>query len=1092
MTKGEGSRDSFEYLTWIGYNEGRIVCTGARGIRMQENLQAACLQLISEEDLAISKEIAKTLEKKGMAASLKSRREPSIKIFSEKELALSDILPIITDYGLRVLSEVTFVTRLKQKDIYVSKFLIDPEKPGQLKAHKKNIIESLLKVLKEESFESCKLFRLIYREDFCARGILLFRTIVHYENQLVAEFNISHIIDTLIKYHHISKYFLDYFDSKFTPQLSGRNEKMLQSTESIQVAFKEVESADEDRILKLFFAILENLLRTNYYMDKKAIAIKIDTRALKPALYGLQPNSEIFVYSNAFRGLHLRMDLVSRGGLRYSSRTDDYRTEIKDLMAAQEGKNAIIIPSGAKGGFVINKAKSRLSPEEFQACYTLFVDALLDMVDNKEDEQIVRDAKIVAYDKADTYFVVAADRGTSSMSDVANAISLKRHFWIGDAFASGGSNGFHHKKLGITAKGALRSVQRFFIEKGIDFYRKPITVVGIGSMSGDVFGNGMIESDKFKLVAAISHDEIFVDPSPDPERSCQERKRLFAARQAKWSNYDKSKISKGGGVFRRDDREIRISSEIARLLQTRVKYLSGEKLANLLLKLPVDMIYNGGVGTYVKATAESNITVGDKENEYIRVDAEELRAFCFCEGGNLGLTQAARLEYAKNGGLINLDSIDNAAGVNTSDHEVNLKIILNRLVKDGSIKEEEKDTQLKALSKPVVESVLQSNYLQSLAISLDQIRSKKRKDEFITVVEILEHHLDVFERRYFMIPRNSEFDEVLDSRGRILRPILSVTILYAKIFLKRVLLQNNIYEKDHFFEKYLLKYFPKQFVAVYENEILAHPLKREIISMMIANSVINQAGALFLSDFNELDNEKFLCKIKSYLITNQLYNAEEIRLELYRNDYRIDSSLQYRLLLKLEEEINYNMTWMLKSLQNEEIRFAPILEYRESIHKVIETMRITHKELIPGNDTINTFFEHLNLLKFATAILKITKTTGFSFTESATVFYHIIQKFEIALLIEKAESIVLNTPNDTLLRLQLQQLIEYLVVDLTREILRYKREKEETGTVLANYLKTKAFNFQHYEKMLKYLKSHEQITVSDLSITVNYLLFIKN
>ena len=1063
-----------------------------KGIKMQKKLQMACSQLISKEDLVISKEIVKALEKREMAASLQSGHEPSIAIFSKEQLALSDILPVITDFGLRVLSEVTFVTQTKQQEIYVSKFLLDPNRSGDLEAHQKNIIESLLKVLEEEEFESCRLFRLIYREDFCARGILLFRTLVHYENQLVAEFNINHIIDTLIKYHALSKYFLDYFDYKFAPYTSMRDAKMTETAEMIQVALKEVESADEDRILKLFFAILQNLLRTNYYRDKRTIAVKIDTEALKSALEGLQPRSEIFVYDNMFRGLHLRMDLVSRGGLRYSSRSDDYRTEVKDLMAAQEGKNAIIIPSGAKGGFVIDKPKSQLSPKEFQAYYTLFVDALLDMVDNIEDDRIVRDARIVAYDEADTYFVVAADRGTSSMSDVANAISLKRHFWIGDAFASGGSNGFHHKKLGITAKGALKSVQRFFIEKGIDFYQRPITIVGIGSMNGDVFGNAMIESDRFKLVAAISHNEIFVDPNPNPEISYQERKRLFASKQAKWSNYDKSKLSRGGGIFKRDDREIEISSEIAMLLKTRVHYLSGEKLANLLLKLPVDMVYNGGVGTYVKASVESNIAVGDKENEYIRVDAEELRAFCFCEGGNLGLTQAARLEYAKNGGRINLDSIDNAAGVNTSDHEVNLKIVLNKLLQNGSIGEEEKNTQLKALSKPVVESVLESNYLQSLAISLDRIRSEKERDAFITVIEILEHHLDVFERRYFKIPRNSEFDEIIDKEGRMLRPVLAVTILYAKIFLKRVLLQNNLYEEDHFFEKYLLRYFPKQFVAAYENEVLAHPLKREIISMMIANTIINHAGALFLSDFNELGSEKFLYKIKSYLITNQLYNAEEIRLELYRNDYHIDTVLQYRLLLKLEEEINYNMTWMLKSLQNEEIRFAPILEYKNSIEKVIKTMQITHRELIPGNDTINTFFAHLNLLKFSTAILKITKTTGFSFTESATVFYHIIQKFEIALLIEKTEKIVLNTPNDTLLRLQLQQLIEYLVVDLTREILRYKREKEDTGTVLTNYLKTKAFNFRHYEKMLEYLKSHDQITISDLSITVNYLLFIKN
>ena len=1059
---------------------------------MRKSLQAACTQIIKQEDLVIEQEVAKALESRSLTASIGSEPEPYIKIFSFAQLALSDILPIIADYGLRVFSEVSFVTQVNQKEIYVTKFRLDLEDPKLLIAHKKNILESLISVLREKEFESCNLFRLIYQEDFCARGIHLFRTIIHYENQLVAEFNIGHIINTLIKYHAISKYFLDYFDHKFAPKTKNRAEKLMQSADTLANAFKDVKSTDEDRILKLFFAILENMLRTNYYKEKRSIAVKIDTKALKPLLGGLQPNIEIFVYDDTFRGLHLRMDLVSRGGLRYSSRSDDYRKEVKALMAAQEGKNAIIIPSGAKGGFVIDKPKNSLSREAFQSYYTVFVDSLLDMVDNKDGDTIIRDEEIIAYDDADTYFVVAADRGTSSMSDVANAIAIKRNFWIGDAFASGGSHGFHHKKMGITAKGALKSIQRFFIEKGVDFYKKPITVVGIGSMSGDVFGNGMIESDQFKLIGAISHDEVFVDPDPDPEISYQERQKLFASKNAKWSNYDKNKISRGGGVFKRDVREIEISSEIARLLHIRHKHLSGEELANRLLKLPVDMIYNGGVGTYVKTVDESNIALGDKENEYVRVNAEELRAYCFCEGGNLGLTQAARIEYARNGGLINLDSIDNAAGVNTSDHEVNLKIILNALVKNKTISEEEKDSQLKALIGQVAGSVLQNNYIQSLAISLDQIRSEKRGDDFIKIVEILEHHLEVFERRYFEIPKSSEFDLVIDKKERVLRPVLSVLILYSKIFLKRLILQSDLIEKDGFFDTYLIEYFPRQFVAAYEDELLAHPLKREIIAMMIANMIINHAGSLFIVDFAELGNEKYLNKIKSYLITNQLFNADDARNEIYRNDYTIDASLQYRLLLKIEEEINYNMTWMLKSLQNEEILFGPILEYRNSIHTVIDKMHIPQKEVVPGNEKINTFFAHLNLLKFATAILKITKTTGFSFAEAASVFYHIVHKFEIALLIEKAESIVLNTPNDTLLRLQLQQLIEYLVVDLTREILRYKREGEDTRTVLANYLKTKEFNFDHYEKMLEYLKSHEQITVSDLSITVNYLLFMKN
>ncbi len=1058
---------------------------------MHQNLQAACTQLISQEDLHIDETIAQNLQAKSFAALIGGDAEAYIKLYSDKQLALSDILPVIANYGLRVSTEVSLVTQLEQKEIYISKFKLDLHEFSLIKRHEKNIIESLLAVLQEKKFESCKLFRLIYTEDFCARGVLLFRTLVHYENQLVAEFNTNHIIDTLIKYHTISKIFLDYFDHKFAPDTQKRAEKIVESSMALNEAFKEIDNSDEDRILKLFFAILENIVRTNYYLERESIAIKMDTRALKPYLSGIQPNIETFVYNNTFRGLHLRMDPVSRGGLRYSSRHDDYRTEIKALMAAQEGKNAIIIPSGAKGGFVIDKAKEKLSSQAFQSFYTIFVDSLLDMVDNKKDDKIVRHEKVIAYDGDDSYFVVAADRGTASMSDIANEIAIKRGFWIGDAFASGGSHGFHHKKLGITARGALQSVQRFFIEKGLDFYQKPITVIGIGSMSGDVFGNGLLQSDQFMLQGAISHNEVFVDPNPDPTISFAERKRLFAADKSGWSNYDKSKISKGGGVFRRNEREIAISDEISRLLRTKRKHLSGEMLAHMLLKLPVDMIYNGGVGTYVKASTQSNIAVGDKENEYIRVDANELQAYCVCEGGNLGLTQEARIEYAAQGGKINLDSIDNAAGVNTSDHEVNLKILLNALVDKKSISQKEKGIQLNSLSDHVVKSVLHSNYLQALAISLDQIRSKKSRESFIQVTEILEQNLDVFERRYFAIPKNSDFDTIVDKQGMMIRPILSVLMLYTKIFLKKLLSQSQLYTEESFFEKYLFAYFPKQFTAVYEKEILTHPLKQEIISMVIANKIINQTGACFIQDYTELGNEKFLYKIKSYLISDQLFNADDARQNLYEKEYRISPVLHYRLLLKLEEAIDYNVNWMLKSLQNAEIAFVPILEYKNTVHQVIDTMQVSSKGLIPGDEKTNTYFAHLTLLKFSTAILKITKTTGFSFSESASVFYHIIQKFDIPLLIEKAESIILNTPNDALLRVQLQELIEYLIVDLSREILRFKREDEGGKAVLESYLKTKAFNFRHYEKMLEYLKASDQIAASDLSIAVNYLLFIK-
>ena len=1057
---------------------------------MPNRLQQICSQLVESTDLELSSKLLKELNTNQIAVELYDK-PPIIKIYSYQKRTLSDIIPIIHDFGFFVSNEVSFVLSYENKEVFVTKLYLHIDHPQYLKTHQENIREILLYTLKNRKKESCKLFSLAYYEDFCLHSILLFRTISHYENQLVPEFNIPKIIQTLTRYHTITKEFYTYFHTKFEPQQKTRQKNLKTIHETIETLFKEVKESDDDRILKLFFKILQHMTRTNYYLHKESIAIKIDVDSLKSHLKGVQPKIEAYIYNDNYRGTHLRMGKVARGGLRYSSRKDDYRVEIKSLMAAQEGKNAVIIPSGAKGGFVIDTPKSQLSMDDFTAYYSDFIDALLDLVDNKKEGKIIRDPNIVAYDEEDTYFVVAADRGTSNMSDTANAIARKRGFWIDDAFASGGSNGFHHKKLGITAKGALKSVERFFIEKGINFYETPVTVVGIGSMGGDVFGNGMIESDKFKLVAAISHDEIFIDPDPDLQTAYEERVRLFHSKNHKWSDYDQSKISKGGGVFKRSDREITLNETLQSFLKTKKSVITGEELANLLLQLPVDMLYNGGVGTYVKSSEESNLEVGDKENEYVRVDADQIKAFCICEGGNLGLTQKARYEYALNGGKIHLDSIDNAAGVNTSDHEVNLKIILNALVEKEFITAEKKHETLKNMTPHVTNAVLWTNYFQALCIALDRKRSKEKQADFIRVINLLENHLDVFKRRYFSIPKDIDFSEVVDKKGYIIRPVLSVVLLYAKIFLKKILNESNLYEESAFFQKYLFKYFPKEFVTLYEDSVLEHPLKKEIISMIIANKIIDHNGATFLSDYEELGNEKFLLKIKAYLITNQLYDANDIRFEIYRGDYAMSLQKQYTMLLEIEEKIEYNIKWMLRSLKPEEFCFETILDYKNAINTITDKIEIPKRIVIPEHEKINTFFSKINYVKFATAVIKITKQTGAPFNRCALLFYHILQQFDIPFLIEQIENVQTNSSNEVLLQEQLQLLLESLLVELTVTLLGYQRSDENIESALENYLKEKQFDIRAYKKMLDALKKYEKVDISDLSVIVNHFLLIR-
>ncbi len=1058
---------------------------------MPSQLQQICDQLIEDSDLTLQTETEISLQKCGMAIEI-SNRLPILKIFSYHKISLSDIIPIIHDFSFKVENEVSFKLIENKKDVYVTKLYLNIDKPQLLKKHEIHIKEILLHALQNKKKESCALFALAYYENFDMHAILLFRAITHYENQLVLEFNIPKILRTLIIYHELTKYFLDYFSAKFDPAIKTRKKRMDQISTEIVTHFKAVKESDDDRILKLFFKILQHFVRTNYYMFKNTIAFKIDVDQLKHHLKGIQPQIEIYVYHEVFQGTHLRMGKVARGGLRYSSRQDDYRQEIKSLMAAQEGKNAIIIPSGAKGGFVIDIAKEHLTQEKFTHIYSEFIHALLDMVDNKLHDSVIHDPKIVSYDADDTYFVVAADRGTSNMSDTANKIAEERGFWIGDAFASGGSNGFHHKKLGITAKGALKSVERFFIEEGINFYEQPITVIGIGSMDGDVFGNGLIASDKFKLVGAINHDEVFIDPNPDPQTAYEERLRLFHSPNHKWSDYNPDKLSKGGAVFKRTQREIKISPLLQKFLNTKKKVLDGEEIAALLLKLPVDMIYNGGVGTYFKSSEESNLDVGDKENEYVRIDAGDVKAFCICEGGNLGLTQKARYEYAINGGKIHLDSIDNAAGVNTSDHEVNLKIILNTLVNKNLITADKKYDTLKNMTDYVINNVLWTNYFQSLSIALERQRSKEKISEFINVVNLLENNLDVFKRRYFNLPKDTDFHEVIDKKGFIIRPVLSVILLYTKIFLKKILNESSLYEGENFFHKYLFKYFPKEFVALYEDAIFDHPLKKEIISMIIANKIINQYGSTFLSDYTELGNEKFLLKIKAYLITNQLYDANDVRFELYRHDYKIPVDKQYQLLLTLEEKIDYNIQWMLRSLKPEEFCFETILDYKNAIKTVTRKINIPEHIFISDNTVINNFYSKINYLKFATAIIKITKQTGAPFERCAETFYHILQKFEIPLLIERIEALKTTQSNEALLKEQLQLLIESLLTELTLSLLSYQRSGESIEKTLQSYLLDKQFNMQRYNTMLAYLKRNEHINISDLAVIVNHFLLIRS
>ena len=1053
------------------------------------DLSALCSQLVHADDLTLSDELfQEILRNEIITRIIVGQKEVSVRIYATKVLYLSAIAPVLHDFGFVIIDEITYTLPKEKTTVHVNRFNLDIEDLAKFESAKANIEEIITLALLGTNFDKCQLYALVYLENLSLREIRLMRALIEYLNQAVLSFNANVIIHTLNRHHHITKLFVDYFLTRFDPALKQRENRLKAISQAIDEEIKSIPNILEDKILKLTFTLLESLLRTNYFLNQDAISLKIHTERFSEHLRGIQPKLEIFVYHSEFSGMHLRMSKISRGGLRWSDRHEDYRSEIKSLMITQEGKNSIIVPDGAKGGFVIRKEKSEITTAYFEQIYTLFINNLLDMVDNVVDNTLVKNEAIIAYDEADTYFVVAADKGTANMSDVANAISIKRNFWLKDAFASGGSNGFGHKELGITAKGALISSQRFFIEKGVDFYKESISLVGIGSMNGDVFGNGLIESKAFRLLGAISQHEIFVDPDPIPITAYEERQRLFLSRDGSWSAYNRSLISQGGGVFYRADKSIELSAEIQKMVGTTRKSLSGEELAKKLLCMKVDMLFNGGVGTYVKSSDESDLDIGDKQNESVRCDANELRAYCVCEGGNLGMTQRARIEYAKGGGRINIDGIDNSAGVNISDHEVNLKILLNTIQDKGLLSEEEKNKTLFSLTEQVVKLVLWDNYRQSLALSRDEQLSRSYLKEFIAVLRILEQNLPAFKRKDFQIPKDENIHEVINKENSIVRPVLASMLSYAKIFVKDILIRSSLID-ENFALGYLYKYFPKSFVGIYEHEISQHPLRRELIATALADTVINYQGVSFISDFEQLGEEKFVSKIKSYLICNQLFGTNDIRYEIFRQDFIMPSMQQYELLSEMEHTLNFSVKWMIKHLGKEQIDASHILENKEALFGMLNTINgLKHVEIVPGNECINNFFTHIEYLRFAVAAISIKESTHHNFTDVATLFYRVVAEFKIIELLSALDKIPILLENERILKRQLLFFVDFIVVHYTHKVLSFQRLGENAEDAFNSFVSNENETFALTHAQLKAFEHYESIGLQEIIITVNQLM----
>ena len=845
-----------------------------------------------------------------------------LRLFSlGKPLGLSDILPLLENFGLRVVSqEPTRLALRDGQDQWVQSFSVRVNGDCALgPVQQKRFFEDAFLACWQGRTENDGLHRLVLLAGLNTRQIVCLRTLTRYLVQTELPFSQSYMEQLLADNAVIARLLVQLFENRFDPSVeeARRQRDGMALAQALDHELDQVASLDGDRVLRAFLSVVRAGLRTNFYQqgadgkEKSYVSLKLDPKRvaeLPPPL----PMYETFVYSPQVEGIHLRGGPVARGGLRWSDRREDFRTEVLGLVKAQMVKNAIIVPLGAKGGFVVKQGNPANREDWLQqgvACYKQFIRGLLDITDNREGDTVVPPVSVVRHDSDDPYLVVAADKGTATFSDIANGLADEYGFWLGDAFASGGSVGYDHKKMGITARGAWESVKRHFRETGKDIQTQPFTVVGIGDMGGDVFGNGMLLSQHIRLVAAFNHMHIFIDPDPDPARTFKERQRLFTTKGATWDDFDRDCLSEGADVYSRSAKNIRLSPQACSALDIEHDSLTPAELIQAILKAPVELLWNGGIGTYVKGSHESHAQVGDRANDAIRINGRELRCQVVGEGGNLGLTQLGRVEFALHGGRINTDAIDNSGGVHSSDREVNIKIPLNQMLKAGTLTHAQRDPMLEGMTDDVAEAVLRDNYVQSLALSLLEYDAASRLEEHASHLRMLERQ-GALTRTVEYLPDDESLTE-RRSRGKgLTRPELSVLLSYTKNALFDALLASNVPD-DPFFDRDVLSYFPPALVDQYREALLNHGLRRELIATVLANAVVNRMGFAFVHRFADEHGLSLHRLVKAYAMAHAVFDADVYWQTVDGLDGVVDSQVQLRVYGRVIGLLKHMTTWLL-------------------------------------------------------------------------------------------------------------------------------------------------------------------------------------
>ncbi|MEU6889385.1 NAD-glutamate dehydrogenase [Streptomyces viridosporus] len=857
--------------------------------------------------------------------------ERRFKIYRKGEaISLSAVLPVLQRLGVEVVDERPYELRCADRSVaWIYDFgLRMPKLTGAAADHlgddARERFQDAFAATWTGKAENDGFNALVLGAGLTWREAVVLRAYAKYLRQAGSTFSQDYMEDTLRNNVHTTRLLVSLFEARMSPERQRAGHELVDALlEELDAALDQVASLDEDRILRAFLTVIKATLRTNFFQKTDDgtphdyVSMKFDPQAI-PDLPAPRPAFEIWVYSPRVEGVHLRFGKVARGGLRWSDRREDFRTEILGLVKAQMVKNTVIVPVGAKGGFV---AKHLPDPSvdrdawlaEGVACYRTFISALLDVTDNMVAGEVVPPADVVRHDEDDTYLVVAADKGTAKFSDIANEVAASYDFWLGDAFASGGSAGYDHKGMGITARGAWESVKRHFRELGVDTQTQDFTVVGIGDMSGDVFGNGMLLSEHIRLVAAFDHRHIFIDPNPDAAASYAERRRLFELPRSSWADYDTELLSAGGGVFPRTAKSIPLNSQIREVLgiEPGVTKMTPVELMQAVLKAPVDLLWNGGIGTYVKASTESNADVGDKGNDPIRVDGKDLRAAVVGEGGNLGFTQLGRIEFALHGGRINTDAIDNSAGVDTSDHEVNIKILLNGLVTDGDMTVKQRNKLLAEMTDEVGRMVLRTNYAQNTAIanalaqSRDMLHAQQRFLKHLVREGLLDRALE-------FLPTDRQIRERLAAGQGLTGPETAVLLAYTKITVAEELLHTSLPD-DPYLKGLLYAYFPSALRERFQEHIDSHPLRREITTTVLVNDTVNTGGTTYLHRMREETGASLEEIVRAQTAARAIFRSAVVWDGVEALDNKVDAETQTRIRLHSRRLVERGTRWLLNN-----------------------------------------------------------------------------------------------------------------------------------------------------------------------------------